>query len=335
MSDKNLRIKKNKKPFFYKDMTPALVLPLAMAVHLYSYRALLLCAVSVLSAVIFDIIGCRITNQKFVIKDFSSIYIGALLSLMLPASAPLWLPVLGSAFAVLIIKIPFGGVKSAPFSCTAAAFSFLSICRPAMMFAYPTVNSDASASVFGSESFVAGTSVAHLLAQENPPAITAVDIINAAIGTVPGPMGMTSAVIMAGILVYLLVKRPKSFINSVSFLLTCLIGAAVSVALKTGRLFCESSLRLVFMYLCSGLTLCIAVFLITEESLSPKKTPHRIFYGATAAVIYMILRRVSVFEDAGCFAVLTANFIWPLAEKYIFNGAFFKRNKTAEVSSVE
>ena len=203
------------------------------------------------------------------------------------------------------------------------------------MFAYPAINSDASAAVFGSDSFMAGTSVARLLAQENPPAITAVDIINAAIGTVPGPIGMTSAVIMAGILVYLLVKRPKSFINSVSFLLTCLVGAVINVTFKTGRLFCESSLRLVFMYLCSGLTICIAVFLITEESLSPKKTSHRIFYGVTAAVIYMILRHVSVFEDAGCFAVLTANFIWPLAQKYIFNGNPLKRNKKAEVSSVE
>ena len=128
----------------------------------------------------------------------SSVYTGVLLALMMPASVPLWMPVAGSAFAVLTIKIPFGGAYRAPFSCAAAAFSFLSICRPDAVFAYPALESNIS----DPNNFVEGVSLASSLGTSGNPGITAVELINAFIGSVPGAMGMTSAVIMLGILIY-------------------------------------------------------------------------------------------------------------------------------------
>ncbi|MCQ2480328.1 MAG: RnfABCDGE type electron transport complex subunit D [Clostridia bacterium] len=308
-----------KKDTFYKDMLPALILPLIMAIHFYGKRAALVCLVSVSAAVICEIIGSKIINQKLRLYDFGSVYIGVLLALMMPASVRLWVPALGSAFAVMLVKIPFGGIDTSPFSCTAAAISFLCICKSNELFAYPVLKIDSSVDAFGSDGFVAGTSVAQSLLQNKTHGVTAVELINSFIGAVPGPMGMTSAVVLLGILLYILIRRPKTFVNAISFIATCFVGCVITVAIDFGNIFELQALRMICVRLFSGFALCIGVFLITEEPQSPDKIIHRIIYGCSAAVGYIILRYISVFEDAGTFAVLAVNAFFPLAEKYIFS----------------
>lgn len=315
---------------FYKDILPALALPFIMSVWFYGFRAFLICLVSVSGAIISEIIGSKIIKQVPKISDCGSIYTGLLLALMMPASIRLWIPLLGSAFAVMFVKIPFGGTDSSPFSCTAAAFSFLSICRSTEIFAYPVLNNTSLVSVYGSEDFISGTSVAQSLLQNKTHGVTAVEIINTFIGSVPGPMGMTSAVVLLGLLFYVLAKRPKSFVNAISFLVPCFIGCVITVAVDCGSLFALNPIRMVCIRFFSGFTLCIAVFLITEEPQSPGKILHRIIYSVAAAIGYLILRRFSVFEDAGCFAVLALNAMWPAAEKYIFSS-----RKKSEVTADE
>lgn len=320
-----------KKDNFYKDMLPVLLLPFVMAVHFYGLRAFLICLVSVSAAVLSEIIGSRIIRQNPKLSDCGSVYIGLLLALMLPASVKLWIPAVGSVFAVMLVKIPFGGINSSPFSCTAAAFSFLCICKSSEIFAYPVLKNDGTTAVFGSDGFIAGTSAAQSLLQNKTHGVTAVEIINTFIGSIPGPMGMTAAVVMLGILMYLLARRPKSFVNAISFLVTYFIGCVITAAVDCETILSLNSMRMVCVRFFSGLALCVAVFLITEEPQSPDKIPHRIIYGAAAAVGYILLRRFSVFEDAGCFAVLAVNAIWPAAEKYIFS----RRKKEPEVTPGE
>lgn len=326
---------KNKKDTFYKDMLPALILPLIMALHFYGKRAALVCLVSVSAAVISEIIGSRIIKQKLRLYDLGSVYIGVLLALMLPASVRLWVPALGSAFAVMLVKIPFGGINSSPFSCTAAAFSFLCICKSNELFAYPVLKIGSAVDVFGSENFVAGTSVAQSLLQNKTHGVTAVELINSFIGSVPGPMGMTSAVVLLGILFYILIRRPKTFVNAISFIVTCFIGCVITTIIDYGNIFELQTLRMICVRFFSGFALCIGVFLITEEPQSPDKIIHRIIYGFLAAVGYILLRYFSVFEDAGTFAVLAVNALWPLAEKYVFSARKKEEKSDSEVIPLE
>ncbi len=316
-----LKKRRKKRNTYYPDMCFAMILPLIMACNLYGFKAFILFAVSVLSAIVFDYIGCRIIKQPFRVKNCHSVFIGGLLALMLPAWAPWWLPIIGTGFAILLVKTPFGGVQSSPFSCTAAGFAFMSVCRPDLVFNYPALTQG--------EALVSGVSIAQSLSQGTP-VVTAVDLISAFIGSVPGPMGATSAVIMMGILVYVVFKRPKSFVNSLSFIIVCFIGAVILTAVNSDNFFTENSFRVICLRMCSGFTLFTAVFFVTEDPLSPKKNIRRIIYGATMGIIYIALNQVSAYEDAGCFAVLITNAVWPVAEKYIFS----KKVKT-EVTAVE
>lgn len=308
---------KRKKNTYYPDMCFALALLLIIACHFHGARALMIFCVSVLSSILFDYIGCKIIKHRFKIKNCHAVFIGGLTALMLPACVPVWLPVASCAFSVLLIKTPFGSLSSAPFSSVAAGVAFMSICRPDLVFNYTSAD-------------ISGISIARSLSQGTP-IVTAVDLINAFIGSVPGPMGMTCAVAMLGLLAFVIFKHPKSFLNSISFLVTCFVGAVILTAMSTDNLFTQNAFRIICLRMCSGFTLCIAVFFVTEEALSPKKNLHRIFYGVMMGVVYVILNHVSVYEDAGCFAVLLTNAFWPVAQKYLFT----KSKTNSEVNLVE
>ncbi len=312
--------RKKKKNTFYPEMCFISVLLLIISLSFYGFRALLLFCVSVLSAIIFDFIACRIIRRKFKIKNCHSVFVGALIALMLPVSSPLWLPVAGCAFGIFAVRMPFGSITNAPFSSAAAGMAFLSICRPDLVFAYPAVTA--------SGEFISGTSLAHSLSQGTP-IVTAIDLINAFIGTVPGGMGMTCSVALLGALAFSLFRRPKSFINSLGFLIVCFLGAIIWTLIQGNNLLSENSLRVIFLKMCSGSTLFIATFFVSEECFSPKKNIHRIFYGITMGVIYMVLIQVSAYEDPGCFAVLITNAMWPVFEKYIFKSKSAKKEVIA------
>ncbi len=297
--------RKKKKSTYYPDMCFAMIILLIVACYFHSLRALLLFSVSVASAVVFDYIGCRVINHKFKIKNCHAVFIGGLTALMLPAEAPLWLPVAGCAFSVFLIKVPFGSLSSSPFSSVAAGIAFLSICRPDLVFDY---QSEAMGSVSIARALSLGT-----------PIVTAVDLINAFIGSVPGAMGATCAVALLGLIAFVVCRKPKNFFNCASFLFVCLIGAVIVTAIDSEGFFARSFFRVVCLRMCSGSTLLVAVFFVTEGTLSPKKTLHRVLYGALMGVVFVVLNRVSSYEDAGCFAVLLTNTFWPVIQKYILN----------------
>ncbi len=256
------KLRKKKKNTYYPDMCFALLFPAVMAINLYGIRAFILFTTGILSALVFEYIGCKLTNHKFKIKGCQGIFTGGLLALLLPINAPVWLVVIGTAFSMLIVKTPFGGVRSAPFSCTAAGFAFLSICFPEKIFDYSLdgINS----------TFASSVSIAQTLKGSNP-SVTAIELINAFIGTVPGAMGATSAAIMLGLLVYIIFKRPKSFLNSAGFLFVCFIGSVALTALNTNTFISENTFRVICIRMFSGFTMLMAVFFVTEDPLSPKK----------------------------------------------------------------
>ena len=309
--------RRKKKNTYYPDMCFGLLILLIVSFFFHGINVVINFSVSVISAILFDYVGCKIIKHKFRVKNCHAVFIGGLIVLMLPASAPLWLPVLGCAFAVFLVKTPFGSLNSAPFSSVAAGVAFLSICRPDLVFNYASAE-------FGT------VSIARSLSQGTP-VVTAVDLINAFIGSVPGGAGMTCAVAMIGLLFFVLIRHPQSFINSFFFLLTCFAGGVILTAVSIDHFFTVNSMRIILLRMCSGFTLCTAVFFVTEDPLSPRKKGKRIFYSVMMGVVYIILGQVSEFEDAGCFAVLLTNAFWPVAEKYIFIPL---RNKK-EVTAVE
>ena len=73
----------------------------------FGFRALLVVAVTVLSSVMFEWIYYKLMHKPNTITDFSAVVTGLLLALNMPPQIPLWMPVLGSAFAIIVVKAAF------------------------------------------------------------------------------------------------------------------------------------------------------------------------------------------------------------------------------------
>ena len=87
------------------------LLPAAVAgVVIFGLSALWVILTCVASSVIFEALFCLITKKPQSVKDFSAVVTGLLLALNLPASIPLWQCVVGSLFAIIVVKCLFGGL---------------------------------------------------------------------------------------------------------------------------------------------------------------------------------------------------------------------------------
>lgn len=285
------------------DLLAMLILPIVSSWYFYGTGALRLIFISVIVCVLCELLGRRILKQPSTVTDLSAVTTGIILALMLPANAPLWIPVIGGIFAIAAAKLPFGSVGKLPFSPAAASFSFLTICFPDIIFNYPRISAFSAAL-----SSTSSSSLTSLLARNASISLGSVKTIDIIIGNFPGPMGAGCIMILAGSAIYMLIRRPKLFITVAGFI----PGAALAAICfpRTGNLLTSLVLEL-----CAGYIIFAALFLITEAGTQPEKNLSRLLYGFTAGLACMLMRRFGAFEECSCFAVLIVNAAWPVADK--------------------
>ena len=87
------------------------LLPAAgFGIYNFGLDALILILVTVATTVLTELIYEKLMHKKVTIGDFSAVVTGLLLALNLPASAPWWIGVVGGVFAILVVKMLFGGL---------------------------------------------------------------------------------------------------------------------------------------------------------------------------------------------------------------------------------
>lgn len=279
-----------------------LAVPVIMAWYYYGGRALWLIAISAMAAMICEYVGARLVGAVPALRDLSAITVGITVALMLPASAPAWLVLLATAFAILVVKVPFGTAKTLLFSPAAAGVAFVAVCLPNHVFSYPVLPADGeTVAVFGSEGFSEGISLSRMLANGTSMGSTVADYLDVLIGNAAGAMGTGCVIALLGVLLFLAVRDRKGCTAAIS----CLLGAAVYAFLfpriTTGRL------QSVFMELSGGMLFFAALFLLPEAAVLPKRFWGRVAYGASAGLITMLFRRFGVYEEGVMFAVLLVN----------------------------
>lgn len=287
---------------FHFDALIMLLPAAVMAVYYYGTGALARIAACMGAAVLCEAVGAALMRCPRDLTDCSALFIGAATALMLPADIPYWIALSGTAFAVVVVKLPLGGTDSAPFVPAAAGFAFMTLCWPERIFVYPV---SARWSGYGQGSSLAGMLHAGISIRPNT-----VKIFDILIGNVPGPMGATCALVLAAMLVYLGVRYRRSLLNALSFLLTCAVMAFLFPRIRSAN----GRMLSLLMELCSGVLIFAALFFITDPAISPQRRGHRILYGVFSGVVCMLLRRFSNFEESVCFGVLICNAVWPAFE---------------------
>ena len=290
------------------DLLIMLAVTAVMVWFFYGQRALILVGVGALSATACELLARPLFRSLRGPFDFHSPVVGICIAMLLPSTAPYRLVCIGCAFAVLAVKLPLGGTMHTPFVPAAAGFAFLCLCFPQEVFRFPEWKA-ALSDAAGTADWGSGTSLALMLqhGRTYPMGVTAVlAFLIGDVPNVPGPIGSSSPLVLAVVIVLLMIRSPRAVFGPLGFLLSAAAFAFLFPRVSAGRMYS------VLLELCAGSLIFAAVFFIPDLATSPEHWLMRLLYGAFAGILAMCLRRFGVFEEGVCFAVLGANAAWPL-----------------------
>ncbi len=283
------------------DTVIALLPLLGMAVFHYGARVLVLTAVSLLSAVIADGVFLLLhRNNASRHHDLSVIPIALTLVMFLPASAPYWLAAVGSAFAVVFVREPFGGHSNTLFHPATTAFAFLLICFNTLCTRYPPVmqNLPLDPVVTNVPLY---TSPAYRLMLGGAESIDLLDVL---LGNFSGPLGTTCILVMVCCGLYLIVRKTASF--------EIVLSSVAVVALWAyflPRVLTASSLTSAKLELSSGAFLFITLFIASIDNGEIQTRLGKVTYGVLFGGGVMLFRYLSKIEMVSPYVLILMNAI--------------------------
>lgn len=270
-------------------LTPALV----MGAFLFGFRVLVLAAISVLSCMGSEYLYCKWMGKPRSIGDLSAGVTGLLLAMTLPVTAPYWAPVLGGAFAIIVVKQFYGGLGK-NFMNPALAGRMLLLSFPGMMTTW--VDALDRQAVVGVDAVSTATPMAYLHLGKLPD----LRLNQLLLGQHGGAMGEVASLMLLLGGAYLLCRRVISWRIPV-----CFIG---TVGLLT-LLFPKGDAPWDWMVcnLFSGGLLLGAIFMATDYTTSPVTPRGQILFGVGCGCLTVLLRYYGSYPDGVGFSILTMN----------------------------
>ena len=252
--------------------------------------------------------------------DLSAVVTGLLLALNMPAGAPLWMSVLGSIFAILIVKMIFGGIGQNFMNPALAGRVFLVISFSRIMADFtvpnlgitnPVVTDYIAHGALVVDGVTGATPLAVLKAGES------VDVLSMFIGNTGGTIGETSAIalIIGGL--YLLVRKvinwriPTLYLTSFVIFMAIFAGQGLDINFLAAHLF-------------GGGLMIGAWFMATDYTTSPLTSKGRIIYGIMLGVMTGVFRVFGNAPEGASYAIIFCNLFVPLIDKYVRPRSFGK-----------
>lgn len=276
----------------------------AVGIYLNGIYALFQIALCGLAAVLSELISFKLVLKKNTVGDLSALTTGMLIGLMLPVSAPFYVGICSSVFAIVVAKLPFGDVRNTPFVPAAAGMCFGGMMFTDAVFTYPETGSDFA--FFGSEAFSKGDTIFDMLSKGDSLSLNIFGRVELLSGAYPGAIGTTSMLTLLGVFVFLCLRHPKRMFACLGYFSAVAVFALLFPRVNSGVI---SS---VIAELCAGGLIFTGMLLITDPVTSPRQPSKAFVYGAVAGGVCMLLRYFSKTPDPSCFSVLIANALWPV-----------------------
>lgn len=286
-SSPHIRVKETTKSIM-RDVVIALLPATFASVYFFKLQALLIILVSVLSCVGAEYIWQKANKRKVTIGDLSAVVTGLLLAFNLPPAVPLWIPVVGGVFAIIIAKQFFGGLGQNIVNPALVARAFLLASWPTAMTTWTL------------DGVTTATPLAALKAGTQAPAL--MDVF---IGNVGGCIGETSALALIIGGVYLLAKKVIDWKIPVSFIGTTFVITAI--AGRAGNPLYE---------LFAGGLMLGAFFMATDYATSPITPIGRIIFGVGCGALTSIIRILGGYPEGVSYSILIMNLFVPLIERW-------------------
>lgn len=290
------------------------LLPSALfGVYNFGPHALMLILVSILCCVATEAVYEKIVHKKLTIQDYSAAVTGLLLALNLPPNAPWWIAVIGSAFAILVVKQLFGGLGQNIMNPALAARCFLLISFTGRMtdFAVPK-------GTWGNiaDTVSGATPLAALKAGES------VNWVDLFFGNIQGTIGETSALAILIGAVILLVRG----VIDLRIPLTYIGSFAIFVLLFGGHGF---DMNYLLCHLFGGGLMLGAWFMATDYVTTPITKKGQLVYGVCLGVFTGLFRIFGGSAEGVSYAIIFCNLLVPIIERFTMPVAFGKGGKKA------
>lgn len=283
-----------------KGMMRNILIALAPAVlgalYWYGMEAARVMALSVATAVVVEYFSFRAMNREVMVDDLHAVVTGLLFSFLLPAGAPWWLVMCGSAVTVLMGKTLFGELGGSPVVGPAVGWAFCRVSWPlfidpnATMLNTEMVNPLTQLKYFGA-SYAGDFGIPALLSGNQLGALGAVQV---------------GALILGGL--YLILRGTIRWQIPAGFVIGVLGLGGLMYALDP-----VTSASPVF-HLLTGSSMLAAFFLLTDTSSSPSGNVSRLVYGIVGGLLVVLIRTYGKYPDGVMFAVLLANMVSPLVD---------------------
>lgn len=288
-----------------RDVLIALLPATIAGTVIFGLRSLLVVAVCVAACVGFEALFNFIIKKDQTIGDFSAAVTGLLLALNLPANIPLWQCVIGSLFAIVVVKCLFGGIGCNVVNPAITARVFMLVAFGSMTVqAFPTVV----------DTVASATPLSLGEGAEMP------SLLDLFLGLKGGAIGETCVLALVLGFVYLLVRRvitwhvPIAFIGTVFVCSFFMEGVDVTGALE--------------MILSGGLFIG-AIFMATDYVTSPATAAGKLIFGLGAGLITFVIRYFGVYPEGVSFAILFMNILTPYIDSWTRHKVFGVGGKKA------
>nr|WP_212505761.1 RnfABCDGE type electron transport complex subunit D [Anaerotalea alkaliphila] len=276
----------------------ALLPATAVGVYNFGFKALINILICIIASVAFEAGVQKLLKKEFTIRDNSAALTGLLLALNLPPAAPVFIGILGSFFAIVIVKQIYGGIGMNIVNPALAARAFLLVSYAEIMTAWEV------------DGVSSATPLAMLKDGSELPAVG-----DAFLGMIGGSIGEVSAIAILIGGIFLIVKKIISYRIPFYFILS----TALMVLLFGGRGFDLSYLG---YHLFSGGLMLGAFFMATDYVTSPMTPKGQIIMGVGCGIITALVRLFGGYPEGVSFAILIMNLFVPIIDRYTIPRAF-------------
>ena len=281
------------------------LLPAAgFGIYNFGLKALITIVITVATTVITEFIFEKICKRKVTIGDYSAVVTGLLLALNLPVSVPWWIGVVGGVFAILVVKMLFGGLGQNFMNPALGARCFLLISFTSIM------------TNFDCDAYTGATPLADLKNGVD------VNILNMVIGRTAGTIGETSmiAIVIGACFLILMgvidLRIPGSYIVSFVIFISIFGGHGLDAAYISA-------------HLAGGGLMLGAFFMATDYVTRPITKNGQYLFGILLGILTGIFRLFGPSSEGVSYAIIIGNLLVPLIEKITLPKAFGKGGEKA------
>lgn len=291
-------------PRIMLDVIIALIPALIAGALIYGFSSLIVVATCVITSVVSEFIFNLIVKKKQTIFDLSAIITGLILGLSLHAATSIWMCVVGSVFAIIVVKCLFGGLGANFANPAATGRVFMLICFSKVVAGGVTPAAP--------DLITGATPLPQIGTEEKLPSL-----LEMFLGNRGGAIGEACIAALVLGFIYLVIRGVINFEVPV-----IMVGTVFVLYLATGSSVNES----LYQILAGGLIFA-AVFMATDYVTTPMTRAGKMIFAFGAGLLTFLIREYGSYPEGASFAILFMNILSPYIESWTKPRALGKRGK--------